>query len=453
MLHRPGDDSLFPRLNASTVDTFRQFAEEVVFSDGDLVLQENVSRYDLFIILEGRVNVTRQVGNRREKLASHGPEEFTGDLSLLLCERSSIRVEAVGKCRALRIKASTVRSLIGSCSPLAHELLEAMSSQSRDAERQLRRHEKMMALGKLAAGVAHELDNPAAALARSGEALQLCGKFLERMAGIPASPEQADLLSAVLSKMEQGPLQSGVDLADREEKLAAWLEIQGVEENWFIAGTLAERHISAEDMDAVLGVLPEAEVRCFCERLLTTLYLGRCGDTIRSTSRHISRVIGMMKQHTGMDRSERIEVNVHDGIDSSIRFMTGKERDQVQVRREYQPNLLSLVANPAELNQVWSNLIENALEAMQSKGTLCIRTEQDRDEIIVHVADSGCGINEADLPRIFEPFFTTKPVGTGLGLGLDVAYDIVTNRYGGRIFVESEPGNTRFEVRLPLAEA
>ena len=454
MLHQPNTPSLFPRLHASLIDRFRTGGTEMAFATGDVLIEEGELNYDVFVVLEGSVRILRTIGGRRELLAVHGPQEFTGDLAVLLCDESNIRVEAAEPVRVLRVQAATVRAVIGTCSPFSRELLSAMSARSRDAERQLRQHEKMLALGKLAAGVAHELDNPASALARSGKQLQSSADAVLRAIACPLTAEQNELLVALHQRLAcRTSAAAGLELADREEELAAWLDIHGVAQNWAVASTLAQRHVRAQDMELLLQVLQPADLPALLDRLNTVLVLSSCAEIVSGNSGHISHVVDLMKQHTNMDREVRREINVHDGLNSSLEFVASHERDRVTVERDYAPRLPSILANPAELNQVWSNLFENALEAMSARGHLRVATSCNGSEVVVHVCDNGCGIEQQHIHRIFEPFFTTKPVGKGLGLGLDVAYDIITHRHGGRIFVESVPGDTRFEVRLPVAEA
>lgn len=341
------------------------------------------------------------------------------------------------------------------------ERLRAQELEKRNAElerdRLARYLEKMAALGKLSAGLSHELNNPAAAAQRASDSL--AGSLSRRdhacralgQAGLDAGQWNAlEALSARAFEAERGPVD--LDPIAREEQETAvedWLDAQEIANPWDLAPVFVQAGLTEEQLDALAGALPSATVSNALTWLSESLTAQELIAIISNSSRRISDLVSAVKGYSHMDRATEQVVDVHEGLDGTL-LILGHRLKNVTVHREYDRSLPPLRVFGNTMNQVWTNIIDNAVDAMDEHGALTIRTRRDRDNLVVEIEDNGSGIAPADLTCIFEPFYTTKPQGVGTGLGLDTAWRIVTEEHGGMITVESEPGRTVFRVSLPL---
>lgn len=261
-----------------------------------------------------------------------------------------------------------------------------------------------------------------------------------------------DVQERLVKQVADAPPLTAMQQADREDEIGDWLEERDIEQGWDLAPIFVAAGLSAESLDHVLesvgdGLLDGA-LRWLAYALETEMLMGEIED---STTR-ISALVGAAKQYSQMDRAPHQWIDVHDGLDSTLVMLAGKIGTGVKVVKEYDRSLPTVPAYAGELNQVWTNIIDNAVSAMEGTGTLTLRTSRDGDRVVVEIGDTGPGISAETKQRIFEPFFTTKPVGEGTGLGLDISWRIVVDRHRGDLRVESEPGDTRFRVYLPTTE-
>ena len=325
------------------------------------------------------------------------------------------------------------------------------------AEEELRQREKLSALGKLSAGLAHELNNPAAAAQRAASQLR---DRLEELESLSVRLSQQGLDDTSWARMHEakqslaavgdaGEL-GALERADSEDAVTLWLDSHGVDDAWQIAPGLVAAGIEDSALDTLANELPETALADALRWMSQSQAIRDLVGTIAASARSISDLVGAVKEHSYMDRAPEQEVNVRDGLESTLRILSHKLKQGVHLVRDFDPELPRIVVLAGELNQVWINLIDNAIDAAGPDGEIRIRTFRENDRIVVEVADNGGGIPTHIQSRIFDPFFTTKDVGQGTGLGLDVARRIVTERCGGEIDFRSEPGDTRFWVRLPL---
>lgn len=347
--------------------------------------------------------------------------------------------------------------------PMAVHLLEGLFFGTENSRRVIDQRERLLALGSLTAGLTHELNNPAAAAVRAAEGLRARVAGMRHKLGLLANGkfDSATLVALVEIQEEaaamvaKAPTLSPMEASDREDELGDWLSDHGIGDGWDLAPTFVQAGIDVDWLERVHGTVTEAgcgkgvfegAVRWLYYTIDTELMMS---EITESTTR-ISTLVGAAKQYSQMDRAPFQVVDIHELLDSTLIMLARKIGDDIAVVKEYDRTLPPVPCYAAELNQVWTNLIDNAVAAMAGRGTLTVRTYRDNDCAAIEIVDTGPGVPEEIRGRIFEPFFTTKPVGEGTGLGLDISFRIVAKKHGGDIRVESEPGNTRFIVRIPL---
>ncbi|MGH3854959.1 MAG: ATP-binding protein [Pseudonocardiaceae bacterium] len=418
-----------------------------------------------YILLSGGITLSRLVrGDDVEITRSDQPGVYAGATQFYLGDQVSqvytISVRTTADSAVLALPAADFAGVFRQWYPMATHLLQGMFVGLRNADELVGQRERLLALGKLTAGLTHELNNPAAAAGRATVALRerVAGMRhkLAVLAGSELGADELQHLTAIqeeiVKRMPSVPELSPLQTSDREDELTNWLDDHGVTSGWEIASTLVAGGVSVEDLQRVADALEvsylDGAIRWLAYTVETETLLGE----IQNATGRISALVGAAKQYSQMDRSSHQSIDVHDGLNSTLIMLSRKIGDQIRVVKDYDFSLPKVPAYAAELNQVWTNLIDNAIDAMRRSGTLTLRTALDGEQLLVEIGDTGPGVPDNMHQQIFEPFFTTKPVGEGTGLGLDVSWRIVVNRHGGSMRVISEPGDTRFQVRLSLTE-
>ncbi len=455
MVHDPTKETLFPTLPPEILDQLKQLGQVREFADGEQILQEGTLDYPFSAVLKGQARVSKQIGADRQLLAVHGPGHFIGEISMLAGSPSVASAYAVGPTTVVSIPVSALRSIASE--PVRQAIVAAMTLRSQEVSGFIVQQEKLAALGKLSAGLAHELNNPASAAARASSVLR------EAITGVQTlsiqhdcrfTPDQRNKILALQKSLIENlpglaPLDS-IDRSDREETLSARLESHGVPQGWELSPVLVCCGMTLADLEILAAMLDSNALTAAVTWLEATLKMIDLSSEVEASMTRITDLVGAMKEYTYMDQSPFQSIDIHKGIESTLKIFTPKLKAGVEVVRDYDPSLPLICAYASELNQVWTNLISNALDAMNGKGRLTIRTVRSDEGVSVEIGDTGPGIPPAIQPRIFEPFFTTKTMGNGTGLGLDISYRIVTVRHGGSIGVTSKPGDTRFQVNLPV---
>jgi signal transduction histidine kinase len=343
--------------------------------------------------------------------------------------------------------------------PMATHMLEGFATQGGATQELVSTRERLDALGTVTAGLTHELNNPATAAVRAAATLneRLEGLW-DELAALARGKLAAGQLAALVDLVRQAighsselPPLSPLQVSDREDELGGWLEEHGVADAWDLAPPLVAAGVDPDRLEQVAAGVPAELLPRAVGVLAAACEADSLLDEVVEATGRITNLIGAAKQYTQMDRSPLQHLDVHDGLESTLTVLRHRLGEGIQVVRDYDRSLPKLPAYEGELNQVWTNLINNAVDAMDGRGALAVRTRLDGDRVLVEIGDSGRGIPEAVAAHIFEPFYTTKPVGKGTGLGLDVCWRIVVQRHGGDLKFTSTPGDTRFQVLLPTS--
>ncbi len=357
--------------------------------------------------------------------------------------------------RVLRVPAEVLRERVGAWFPFGKHLIEGLYRTARSIESTARQRESLVTLGTLAAGLAHEINNPAAAATRAVDALQeACQTLLSaltRLAGGEISARQFTALDQLRREIEpRAAVHDPLTLADHEDVLSSWLSSHGVGHDWMIAPALAAAGVDAAWCERAASVLDGPALEPGLEWVASTLSAAALLTEIKESTRRISELVAAVKSYSQLDRASLQNIDVTEGLESTLVMLGHKLGGDVTVVRDYGAEVPRVDAHAAELNQVWTNLIDNAVDAMDGEGTLRLTTRADEDAVIVEVGDTGPGMPPEVVARAFEAFYTTKDAGKGTGLGLDIAQRIVLERHAGSITIDSRPGQTVLRVRIPL---
>lgn len=457
----------FDKLPQSRLDWICDRAEAIHLEPGETLVKEGDKPRGFFIQMSGQITVTRFTDGIDAPVGRHESPSFFGEIQSLTEDLVPVTLTADMHTDLYRLDCCDFLDLVHSCREFEQDIFRTVGRRMRGLESFVRTREKMAALGTLSAGLAHELNNPAAALVRVMKDVKPAMLELQRMNLVYGQhqPDEAhtqawldlrDRGFAAIATPDNDPLAQG----DREDELTDWLEDYGVEDAWKLAEPLAEGEITPEDLKPIVTCWQnaETEMREMGIRWLALSFevMGMIRNGLDGAER-ISALVQSMKSYSYMDQSAQQEVDIHDGIEDTLRLFAFKLKHGIRVERDYNQDVPKVMAFGSELNQVWTNLIDNAIDALQEsdnpsgeKPLITIHTCAKDNFVVVEIEDNGPGIPQAIRNRILEPFFTTKPMGKGSGLGLDLVRRVVQNRHGGSLMVDSHPGRTRFTVRLPL---
>jgi signal transduction histidine kinase len=458
---------LFEKLTAEQLDELCREGHIEVIPPGP-VFAEGDPATCFYVLLEGELVLSRRVGSDDvEVVRSSDRGVYSGAFTAYFGDRvpqlytGSMRVTEPSRFYVL--DADVFGRVMRDWFPMAVHLLEGLFFGNRNTQLVIGERERLLALGSLSAGLTHELNNPASAAVRATSALR------ERLAALrhkmriiaagPLSPVKLEALIALqteaVERVVKAPVLSPIETSDAEDELTDWLDDANVPDGWELAPVFVQAGLDTAWLGKVSDTLGAEALPGALKWLHCAVETELLINEIEDATNRISTLVGAAKQYSQLDRAPYQVADVHELLDSTLMMLGAKIGDGVTVIKDYAPGLPRIPAFAAELNQVWTNLIDNAVDAMGGTGTLTVRTALDagRDQVLVEIGDTGPGIPPEIRNRIFEPFFTTKGVGQGTGLGLDISWRIVVKKHHGDIRVESHPGDTRFQVRLPIAPA
>lgn len=452
-------------------DQLKWFADNAVeqrMEPGEVLFRKGDPAEWMAIYLEGEIHAYRNEAAHDDYVfiarAGDPATEVSGMLPFSRMTEFGATGRAITKMRVLLFHVRLFPEMLQRMPILAQRLVGIMSDRVRETTKADQERDKLMALGKLSAGLAHELNNPAAAATRAANDLlatleelraadlRLCRHNLraEQRAAI------ADFERLAIEHTAAATPLNSLEQSDREDEVSAWLEARDIGDGWKIAPALVEAGVDTAGLERIERVLAQVEAAAFADvlaRMGAQLSAAKLTSDIKTSTARISELVGAIKEYTYMDQASVQQVDVHKALENTLLILKYKLRKKnITLVREYAEDAPRVTAYGSELNQVWTNLIDNAIDAMPEGGTLKVRTQREPTDLLVEIRDNGPGIPEDVRTRIFEPFFTTKPVGEGTGLGLDTVARIV-RKHRGNIRVESKPGDTCFQVRLAIKES
>jgi signal transduction histidine kinase len=448
---------LFPTLSPEMLERVQQVGHLHEFANQEQLIAEGTEDYPFYVVVDGRVRVSKCIEGRDETLVMQGPGHFIGDISILTGDPAPASVHAADDLRALRLENDTFRTIALAPDVMGKTILRSLARRTQEISAVMLQRERTAALGRLSAGLAHELNNPSAAALRAIDHLQQIVEAIQKRAiqndrRLLDPHRQALLLRLQELTANEYPGDSSDVLthSEKEDQVERWLQSRGIEQAWKHAPVFVSLGLDTDQLDQLTAPFKDSGLPEAVTWMASALKTFTLSEDIRFSLLRISGIVDAMKEYTHMDETGLCEIDVHQGLESTLRILSPQLGRGIEIVRMYDRHLPKIFAYVAELNQVWTNLITNAFDAMNGRGRLIIRTLQKRDCVVIEVADNGTGIPAEIQNRIFEPFFTTKDVGHGSGLGLNITYRIVTIHHRGSVRFSSRPGETRFRVVLPV---
>lgn len=450
----------FAALSDDDLAQLQKQCSELALAAGELLFSEGDQGDAAYVLASGEVEVFKTVGGREVLLAAGGGNRLIGEMALLLDEPRNASVRARTDAMLVRVSRERFGGVLNSSATAAMAMLDVMISRWRSTQSKLKQSDRMVQLGTLTAGLAHELNNPAAAVERGAAHLEAAvsanghARAAAAASGIDLQDETlAALLEEAAATGGSEPSLDAMTRLDREAAIEEWLDEQDIEAGWELAPALVTMGASTERLDDISERFGSESAEAVLRLMATEHEVAGLLKQVGEGASRMSAIVKALKSYSYLDQAPQQEVSVTEGLEDTLLILRAKTRD-ITVHREYADDLVPIQAYGSELNQVWTNLIDNAAYAIadsgREDGAIAIRAFREGDDLVVEIEDNGPGIPEDIRDRVFDSFFTTKPVGAGTGLGLDISYGIVVDRHRGNLSVTSEPGRTCFRVVLPI---
>ncbi len=447
---------LFANLPDTDLEQLCRDAEEVHLAAGDMLFNEGSMGGRAYVIVEGQIEIYKSADKKNVQLGIRRSGEVIGEMSILEAAPRMASGRALTASTLLAISSDNFNHMLDTSPSAARRILQTFSRRLQSTESLLRQNERMAQLGTFAAGMAHELNNPSAAVQSSTEQLKAVFQEYQRLTARLNQPDVGASPAPDLQALEERlrlQAQSPTDLdplvqGDREARLEDWLEEMGVEDSWNLAPQLASTGLEKQDLEPFTSAAAPAQVSVLLEWAAAAYSMYRLLEEIGQAAGRISGIVNSLKSYVYLDQSPVQEVDIHASLENTLAILRYKLGKEITIKQQFDPALPPILGYGSELNQLWTNLIDNAIDALDGKGQITLRTTWREPWVVVDIADSGPGIPEEVQARLFSPFYTTKPVGKGSGLGLHISYKIV-QKHDGDIKVNTRPGETHFEVWLP----
>jgi signal transduction histidine kinase len=447
---------IFADLPGDQIEWFISQTQELRVKAGDVYIRQGDPADAMFVVIEGHLQGRGEFSGEAITFVIE-PGDVTGLLPFSRMKQFKVSLRAETDSRALRFPATLFPVLVQKMPELTQRLVGLMADRIRETTRIEQQRDRLAGLGKLSAGLAHELNNPASAAKRAAAQLRDTIKKIRNASLELGRRDLTPAQKAEIEKLENFFIQRNepppdpLTMSDLEEQLDSLLRSHGQNDLWQLAADLAHRSVKPEMLESLFAMVDAGTARAALVRIAASVEIANLLNEIESSASRISDLVRAIKEYTYMDQAPVQNVDIVKGLETTLTIMGHKLKRGVAVQRDYQKVPLMVNSFGSELNQIWTNLIDNAIDAMGGKGELRIRTYREDSCVVVEIADNGPGISPEIKAHIFEPFFTTKAVGEGTGLGLDTVQRIV-KKHRGSIQVTSKPGDTRFQVWLPLAE-
>jgi signal transduction histidine kinase len=445
----------FADLPEDQIQWFISQSEELHLKPGDIFLRQGDPAVSMFVILAGQLHARGELGGETF-VFSMTPGMVTGVLPFSRMRQSSVTGRAITESRMLRFPSAKFPDLVQKMPLLAERLVALMSDRIRETTRVEQQRDRLAALGKLSAGLAHELNNPASAAKRAASQLRdimfrirNASHELGRRELNAAQKAQVEGLETLFTQRDEPP-PDAMTVNNLEDQLDSLFRSHGQSDLWQLSADLARRGVKPELIEGLYTSLEADTAKAALVRIASLIDAANLLKEIESSTSRISELVRAIREYTFMDQNPIQNVDIVKGLESTLTILNHKLKKGVAVHRDYRDTPLLVNSFGSDLNQVWTNIIDNAIDAMHGNGELQVRAFREDSCVVVEIIDNGPGIPPATLPHIFEPFFTTKGVGEGTGLGLDTVQRIV-RKHSGNVEVNSEPGNTRFQVWIPIS--
>ena len=447
---------LFADLSEADLEWLSARVEPMAVEAGTNLIEEGEPGDAAYLVVDGEFEVVKKSDRQSITIALREAGEVFGEMALIDQAPRNATVRVVRSGRVLKIGEDSFKQLLAHSPSASLSMLRTVSRRLRQNESLVRQNEKMAALGTLAAGLAHELNNPAAAVRRSANQLKAAlADWASQMTGLPAlslTEKQMQSLEALKARIESprpaAAVTDALEQSDRESEMQTWLERRDIPDAWQFAPILVSGGWDVKASTDLEKTYPGALLAPVLRWLAAGLSVYALLDEVNLGTERVSEIVKAVKAYSYLDQAPMQEVNIQEGLENTLIILRHKMKG-IEIVRDYASDLPHIESFGSELNQVWTNIIDNAVYAMEGKGMLKLRTSAQDGQVTVEIQDNGPGIPTEIQQRIFEPFFTTKPPGAGTGLGLHIAYSIINNHYG-HIHLTSEPGNTCFQVTLPI---